>query len=462
MNKKPIFEASQLIDGTDKSSSLSSGTEKKHILASQGAILLSESSGAVKNAVSFKDYRRLCMAKKKLSYKQPKIVKCKSGEWYVQYYFRHPVNFRWIEHRERKGLNYLKDQEQKQIEADELCRQLAGWLREGHGPYDQNSAMISKLIPIQTEIQKLKSLKKQWSLEVAIKEFRYYIENQGYAPSTIGAYKKYVKAFETWIKTNNYANNLAAEFTEIKVEAFLSDYYIQNEWSTRTYNNYLEFMITFFSGIQRLERKKTENRKLRYDFIASELKTKITAPQRNKAFTPLMLKELKKELAERGEADLKDYLEWIFLSLMRPAEIRELRIADIDEASRQIRINGKTGDRIIPVSDQLLRLINRRELLTKTLTSYAFGYAGKADERRMSVEYFLGKFSPVRIKLGLDENFGPYSMKPTGVIAMINAGFTDDEIRGLTGHKTVEAFRAYKRDLVIENSHVMKGSTIEF
>lgn len=241
---------------------------------------------------------------------------------------------------------------------------------------------------------------------------------------------------------------------------FLDDMTTTREWNGRTYNNYFEFYGTFFNRCQKLE--KVEHRGIKYDFDIDNIDTKITTPQRNKTFTPLMIQHLKEELKKKGNHDLKDYLEWIFLSLMRPAEIRELRVADIDEASRQIRINGKTGDRIIPISDQLLRIIYRRKLLSNTLTSYVFGYAGAVDERRMSVEYFLAKFSPVRIKLGLDENYGPYSMKPTGVINMINAGFTDKEIMVLTGHKTVEAFCAYKRDLVIENSHVMKGSTIEF
>lgn len=462
MDKKPIFEASQLIDDTEKSSSLSSGTKKKHILASSGAILLYSQKNGQESGQTFNQSIKLCMAKRKPIYKLPKVVKCKSGPWYVRYFFRHPVSTDWVAHKYRGGINYIKDLEEREQEANAACRIIEGLLVSGKSPYD-GDYLGKKLISETVHAERhRKANKKQWTLADAIMHFRAYIEVQGYSPSTVNAYKKYVKAFEAWLIANNYLDYVAAEFTEIKVSAFLDDYYHANEWSTRTYNNYLEFMITFFAGIQVLERRKTENRQLRYDFIASDLKTKITTPQRNKAFTPLMLKELKKELADHGEADLKDYLEWIFLSLMRPAEIRELRIADIDEASRQIRINGKTGDRIIPVSDQLLRLINRRELLTKTLTSYAFGYAGKADERRMSVEYFLGKFSPVRIKLGLDENFGPYSMKPTGVIAMINAGFTDDEIRGLTGHKTVEAFRAYKRDLVIENSHVMKGSVIEF
>lgn len=462
MSKKFNFAANGLYQQTEESSSLSSGTPKNSILAPLGAILLSANTGAVKNAVSFKQYRQLCMANKPILYKLPKIIKPKSGDWYVQYYFRDPATFKYEEFRERKGVNYIKNLGEKQIFIDELAGQVAGWLKAGHSPYDEEQILVAQIEPKLEEIKKIKTGKTAWTLSRAVTEYTTFIEGNGHTPDTLRTYKKYVKAFESWLVENEYLDHIASEFTEIEVEVFLTDYYESEEWSGRTYNNYMEFMITFFTRIKKLEKKATKNRKLIYDFDPEELEPKITKPQRNKAFTPVMLHSLKQHLKDLEYDDLKDYLEWIFLSSMRPAEIRELRVGDIDDISRQIRFNGKTGDRLIPVSDQLMRLIHRRRVLGHGINDYVFGYAGNVDSRRMSVEYFLIRFDVIAKIMGLDENYGPYSLKPTGVISMIMAGFKDEEIMQNTGHKTVEAFRAYKRDLVIENTHVMKGSTIEF
>jgi integrase len=456
-----IFAASDESDVYEESSSLSSGTSKNSIVASQEAILLSNGLHGVKNGVSFKEYRKLCMAKKSLPYKLPKIIRNKNGDWYVQYYYRDPKHSKWVPFKERKGINYIKDLNEKEAAASELSQQLTNWLKAGNGPFVGEQVLEQQLAPIQQQVEKVKAGRAKWNLERAIKEYRIFISQQGYADTTLKAYNKYLRAFEAWLVENNGLESVASAFSESEVEVFLNDYYQSEDWSERTFNNYLEFMITFFGRVKKLEKKKSRNRDLRYDFDPDELETKITKPQRNKAFTGLMIDKLKKLLTVDRQ-NLRDYLEWLFLSLMRPSEVRNLKVVDIDDLNRQIRIVGKSGDRLIPISDQLMKIIHRRGILGKTLNSYVFGYAGNVDERRMSVNYFLMQFSEIRRKLNLSDNYGPYSMKPTGVLMMIYAGFKDEEIMVLTGHKTKDAFEAYKRDLVIENNHVMKGSTIEF
>lgn len=447
----------------EKSSSLSSGTEKSSKLAPSGAFLLSGSSHGVKNGVSFDQYLKFNMAKKKL-YKDPKIIRCKNGDWYVEYYFRDPQTLKWEPFKERRGINYIKDLDAKEAAAEELRSLLLSWLKEGNTPFLEEQIMEADIVEKKVEVKKKKEaeIKKGWSLAKAISEFLVFITKQGYSDNTIRTYRTKTNVFSKWLIDNDLQDREMCGFTEIEVQVYLDEMDDSEGWSPRTFNNYRDFAITFFNQAQKLEKKATKNRKLIYDFIPDDLDSKIVNPQRNKAFTPKQLKELKTQLSDREDYNLKDYLEWIFLGFMRPAEIRKLKVENIDEVARQIRIKGKEGDRIVPISDQMMRILQRRKVLSASLSSYVFGYAGNVDERRMSVAYFLTRFEPIKTAMNLDENYGPYSMKPTGVIAMIMAGFSDKEIMTQTGHKTEKAFAAYKRDLIVDNSHVMKGSTIEF
>ena len=118
-------------------------------------------------------------------------------------------------------------------------------------------------------------------------------------------------------------------------------------------------------------------------------------------------------------------------------------------------------DRLIPISDQLLSLVRKR-CKTALPGDYVFGEAGKVSAHRMSVDYFLNKYRALLNNLNISDDYGPYSWKSTAICDMINAGFTDKEIMVLSGHKTQKAFEIYKRDLVIDNSHLMKGSVLEF
>jgi integrase len=445
-----------------ESSSLSSGTKNDAFKAPEGAFLLSESLPGVKNGVSFKDFRKLCMAKRNLLFKPPTIIRNKSGDWYIQYYFRSPATGKWAPHKTRGGINYIKDPVEKEREAALLAKDVLAWLKAGNSPYDVMLSINSQVVDREAHVEAMNAKDSIWSLGTALDEYIAYILSKGHTPSTLNTYKRYVKGFRDWLVENNLLDQKACVFTEMDAQSFLDDLYEAKAWSPRTFNNYMEFMVTLFTRLRKLEKTKTKNRSLKYDFEPEDLELKISKPQVNKALSPPIFERVKEELKGEGFADLRDYLEWIYLSLMRPDEIRHLKVRDIDLENRQMRIVGKTGDRLIPISDQLLALIERRKAMAAGIDVYMFGYKGAVDKRRMSVAYFLDKWQLIRDKVGLDFKYRPYSYKPTGVIKMIKAGFSDAEIMVLTGHKTVTAFEAYKRDLVIDNKHLMKGKTIDF
>ena len=58
----------------------------------------------------------------------------------------------------------------------------------------------------------------------------------------------------------------------------LTDKNGQQIWSARTYNNYQQFMITFFGRARLLEKNATKNRDLKYNFNSEDLEPKITVP----------------------------------------------------------------------------------------------------------------------------------------------------------------------------------------
>ncbi len=408
------------------------------------------------------------MASKK-PYTLPKLIRSKSnrsvkGDWYIEYFYEYPDQPGVFKsYKVRDGINYIDDIELKEIEAQQLLKDVTYALqKENFNPFQAERMVEIQIAEAKNKIEQDNKPPDQWTIAFAIKQYITSIEADEYSTTTLYAYKKYLVAFENWAFLKEQTNFTIADFTELQVQKYLDELFKDKKWSTRTYNNYLKFMITFFQASQRLERLSNEDRAIRYNFDPTGLKLKKTTAQRNKAFTPILENKIKIQIKDFGYNNLYDYVEWISLSLMRPDEIRHLKVADIDHVNRHIRVIGKTGDRLVPISDQLLMLITRRNLLISDHRCFVFGYMGNVDTRRMSVAYFLLQFAELSKKLNLDSNYGPYSFKPTAIIKMIKAGFKDEDIMIQTGHKTVEAFRAYKRDLVIDNDHVMKGDVIEF
>jgi len=146
---------------------------------------------------------------------------------------------------------------------------------------------------------------------------------------------------------------------------------------------------------------------------------------------------------------------------MRPAEIRKLKVETIDIDARQIKIDGKTGFRFVPICDELLSLINEMNLQRLPMNYHVFGKGGKPGLDKVHDDYFRDRYRPIKLKLNLDKNYTLYSWKHTRVVSLISAGFDDNQVMTLTGHRDRTGFEAYKRDLIIDNT-IMKGKTINF
>lgn len=149
---------------------------------------------------------------------------------------------------------------------------------------------------------------------------------------------------------------------------------------------------------------------------------------------------------------------------MRTREIQLLQIEHIDLEARQIKAivpTAKTGDRFIPICDELEELIISMNLIDSPLDYYVFGRNGKASENKMKRHYFSERYKPIKDKLGLDNKYTLYGWKHTRVVNLLMAGYTDQEVMSLTGHRDYKSFMAYKRELIVDVS-AMKGKTIKF
>ncbi|WP_312789686.1 tyrosine-type recombinase/integrase [Sphingobacterium sp.] len=175
-----------------------------------------------------------------------------------------------------------------------------------------------------------------------------------------------------------------------------------------------------------------------------------------------MAEKVKSEL--KNDPEIYNYSKWIFYSCMRPKEIRHLKVQDIDLFSRQIKVpgpDGKTGDRLVPICDELHELILEMGIDKANLNYYIFGKGKMISPLQVYEDYFRRRYQKIKEHLELDYNYTLYSWKHTRVVSLITAGFDDNQVMTLTGHRDRAAFEAYKRDLIIDNT-VMKKKTINF
>ncbi|WP_313418848.1 tyrosine-type recombinase/integrase [Sphingobacterium multivorum] len=394
-----------------------------------------------------------------IPYKLPTIVRGKKY-WHVAYFFEVPnAPGKFKKFQVKDGINYTKDLDQREIEIRQLRDDVELALKNGFNPFLPQITVDRQLKRVEEEIadEKSKSKTQLWSIKKGEEEFTKYGVKKNLSAETMRKYKSYFSVFNQWIDKNDLKDISLSKLSEDHITDFLDQSFEDYSWSPRTYNNYLNFLSTFFTRVLSLEKRKNKEVEYSIDFDFLELKN--SRAEKNKYYTESVANLIKKEIDK--DIELNRYVRWIFYSCMRPNEIRHLKIERIDFNARQIKIDGKTGFRFVPICDELLLLMKEMELEESKIDNFVFGKGGKPSPEMVHSDYFRDRYRPIKIKHNLDMNYTLYSWKHTRVVSLIAAGFDDNQVMTLTGHRDRAGFEAYKRELVIDNT-IMKGKTITF
>jgi integrase len=401
-------------------------------------------------------------------YKLPKICRAANNDWYVEYYYLNPFTLDFKRFKVREGVNYIKDPVEKENQIRALSKAINYALTKLHySPFEE--AEILNQVIVKEETKQLAEIKTetiaadQWTLDQACTEYMAYCRWKKLADRTITGYQTFINALQEWVLDNGLQDIKARDYTQHELLLFLNTYSDQEDWTARTYNNYLDFFFTFFARVEKLEKRKSPG--ARYVMDLSDREYKNDTAERNRAYTPQIADLIKQQLAKAGNENLSDFVEWIYHSCMRPKEIRLLKIQHINLLARQLKAIGptaKTGDRMVPVCDELLQLIENRKLLKLNPNWYVFGNDGNPGPLPFNKNFFAIRYRKIKDYLELDINYTMYGWKHTAVINMIYAGFSHEEIMVRTGHKDRKSFEAYIRDLIVDYSARMTGKTVAF
>ncbi|MEL7585261.1 MAG: tyrosine-type recombinase/integrase [Prolixibacteraceae bacterium] len=404
-----------------------------------------------------------------IKYKNPKIVRAKKG-WFVGLYYEYPGQTGKYKRFEiSAGINYIHDLQEREKEAQILLKEVKLALQAGFDPFMTHleNEFIESIAQKVEAIKKVEAAEaeaeagKRWTIKEGIKQFQEYCTSKNLSHNTIRTYDTFINNLLAWLEETEQTGLNASEVTEEKIFEFLNQEFDEEEWSPRTYNNHLRFFTTLFSRMEKLEKK--QNKGIKYQIDLQDIEMKKDRAEKNRYYSAVVALKVKKELAKNES--LYNYVKWIFYSCMRPREIRLLQINHIDIQARQIKAiapTAKTGDRFIPICDELMALIKSMKLMKLPLNYYVFGGKnGKPGKERLSRDLFTNSYKLIKDKLGLDNKYTLYGWKHTRVVNLLMAGFTDAEVMSLTGHSDYQSFMAYKRELMVDTS-AMKGKTIEF
>ena len=190
-----------------------------------------------------------------------------------------------------------------------------------------------------------------------------------------------------------------------------------------------------------------------------EIEEKVTRVMKHQYFGDTIFDKVKEAMEPFPQ--LMFFSKFVYYSCMRPEEIRQLKIENVDITGRYIKIVGKTKSRTVPICDELAEMLTSLELHQYPAYYHVIGKDAEVSASTHSENYFSRIFrQDIKEKLGLSKDFTLYGMKHTRVVSLLNAGYSDAEIMNLTGHRDTASYDKYKRDLIGHMKTRLKGKTL--
>lgn len=285
---------------------------------------------------------------------------------------------------------------------------------------------------------------------------------------TARSYNSFIKIFSEWIEKQK-PGIYSSMISHTMIVKFMDYVYYERKTSSGediseyTYNNYIRFGSAFFTWMiekcyckenhfMKIKRKKTQDKK----------RTLIPDDYRSKIEEYLRVKN----------PGLLIMLKLMYGGLLRPKELRMLKLSDLSFAEKQIRVrkevakNGK--ERLVPVSDEILKSLLDLGINAVPNHFYIFGRGYKPNDLKISESRMTKTWAELRKKLDLPKTMQMYSFRDTGITDMIKNGIDPLSVKQLANHHSLEITSIYTnhvdpnlRDVIITKAPQFSKAKVE-
>lgn len=254
---------------------------------------------------------------------------------------------------------------------------------------------------------------------------------------SLNGYRSYLKKLNEFIKEKNLTVKFILEIDNAFVHAFLDYLYLEKNYSPRTYNNYLQFINTFFIWCRSKGYIKQNPAEL--------IKPK---PQQQKLCEVLRDKE-KEKLKELKHANFHYYVLCMctYYCFIRRTELTKLKVSDVNLKEGFITIsdenskNKKTDNVTIP---NALQPLLQKHLENAKQNDYLFSRNNfEAGETKMPPKKISDEWTKFRKVYRVENKYQWYSLKDTGITDLLNSGVPSIKVRNQARHHDLKMTETY-------------------
>lgn len=334
------------------------------------------------------------------AYRPAVLKKYKSIGWVVEYYSLHPQKkeMRRVQIKmNRIAARFPKVSDFKAY-ANRAVAQINARLAGGWSPFTENNNSR-----YYTPISEVAAL---------------YLKEKGreLRPDTLRCYSSFTGLFLKWCE-REIPGAYASLFNRVLAVRYMDDVYDRNV-SARTYNNTLKMARAFFSWA----REKCYVKENPFELM----KTKREGEKRRTLVPAETRRMITEYLESRGEAGMLCVCRLVFNSLIRPKEIREIRLRDINLEGRYITIPAESAknhhERYAAITDDVCEYIRGLGPGRYRPECFLFGEGFTPSRTQIGTARFRKEWDRIRKALKLPQAMQLYSLRDTGINNLLKAG----------------------------------------
>ncbi len=425
----------------------------------------------------------------------PATLKRNSNGWNIEYYARHS-DFSELQrvriklNRERKRYARIKD---FYVYTNNIITEINQKLAQGWNPFTgtycmnsvypviatptqqvvyreipqaiQVSEMTSTISTVQQEAEKVADIptkkisKNSARKSLTIDELgKLYLKEKGVdvRADTMRSYKSFCHQFGNWCKKID-KKMLASNVTQAMAIDYVDECYLEQKISKRTYNNKVKQGRALFAwAVEKCYVEVNPFEKIKLKKVDEKKRTIVDEESRKKIV----------EYLESKDSNFLTVLQLVNVSLIRPKEIRNLRIRDVKLAERAIVIRGENAknhhERYSALSPQVMERLLNMHLERYPEDYYLFGSDFMPSEKRCPDAKFTKTWQQLRETLHLPQEMQLYSLRDTGIFELLKSGVDSLSVMQHAGHRDLSMTTRYANHQDVHLTEKIYQNAVEF
>lgn len=256
--------------------------------------------------------------------------------------------------------------------------------------------------------------------------------------NTVRSYVSFCKIIVEYVSEIKMNETLFSTFGRVDAVRYMDYMYNTRNVGAYTYNNHIKMARAVWNWAK----EKCYTKENPFDYIKPKQK-----PRKTRVIIPQQTRHKIAEDFTKHCPEMVLVCNLVYSSLIRPNEIKKIRIKDIHTDKHYIVINGENAKnhktRYATITHEIVDLLNAIKTERYKPNDYLFSDNMQPGATEISYGAFSKRWESMRKRTGVPMEMQLYSLRDTGIYDMLKAGINDLSVMQHADHSSLEMTTIY-------------------